>query len=82
MMSGHIQFIKTLWALTTIGFLSACGALLSEAKAVTGTTSVTKPVTGAVMLRAPILSFNHTCISVTDGVTQNGLWAVDSADID
>lgn len=82
MLSGHIQFLKLLLALTMIGFLSACGGSGSDTTAATGTTSVTRPVTGSVMLRAPVLSFNDTGISVTDGVTQNGLWAVDSAGID
>lgn len=82
MLSGHIQFLKPLLALTVIGFLSACGGSGSDTAAATGTTSVTRPVTGSVMLRAPVLSFNDTGISVTDGVTQNGLWAVDSAGID
>ena len=37
---------------------------------------------GAVKLRAPVLSFNDTGLSVSDGVTRNGLWDVDSAGID
>jgi hypothetical protein len=82
MLSGHIYFSKPLVALSMIGFLSACGGSGSEATAATGTTPLARPVTGAVILRAPVLSFNDTGISVTDGVTQNGLWAVDSAGID
>ncbi len=37
---------------------------------------------GTVKLRAPVLSFNDTGLSVSDGVTRNGLWDVDSAGID
>jgi hypothetical protein len=40
------------------------------------------PKAGAVTLPAPVLSFNDTGLSVSDGVTRNGLWDVDSADID
>jgi hypothetical protein len=36
---------------------------------------------GAVILPAPVLSFNDTGLSVSDGITRNGLWDVDSADI-
>lgn len=82
MLSGHILFLKPLLVLTMIGFMSACGGSGSGAAAAEGTAPVTSPVTGAITLRAPVLSFNDTGISVTDGVTQNGLWAVDSAGID
>jgi hypothetical protein len=40
------------------------------------------PKAGAVTLKAPVLSFNDTGLSVSDGITRNGLWDVDSADID
>jgi hypothetical protein len=40
--------------------------------------SKTSPVTGAVILKAPVLSFNDTGISVTDGITSNGRWRVAS----
>jgi hypothetical protein len=40
------------------------------------------PKAGVVKLKAPVLSFNDTGLSVSDGVTHNGLWGVDSADID
>jgi hypothetical protein len=36
---------------------------------------------GAVKLPAPVLSFNDTGLSVSDGITRNGLWDVDSAEI-
>jgi hypothetical protein len=40
------------------------------------------PVAGAIILKTPVLSFNDTGLNVTDGVTSNGLWAVESAGID
>ena len=40
------------------------------------------PKAGAVTLKTPVLSFNDTGLSVSDGITRNGLWDVDSADID
>ena len=40
------------------------------------------PKAGAVKIKAPVLSFNDTGLSVSDGVTRNGLWGVDSADIE
>ena len=40
------------------------------------------PKAGAVKLKTPVLSFNDTGLSVSDGITRNGLWDVDSADID
>lgn len=39
-------------------------------------------VSQAIKLKAPVLSFNDTGLSVSDGVTRNGLWDVDSAGID
>jgi hypothetical protein len=39
------------------------------------------PVVSAVTLKAPQLSFTDTGLSVTDGVTRNGLWSVTSDDL-
>jgi hypothetical protein len=36
------------------------------------------PSTGTVVLKPPKLSFTDTGVSVSDGVTRNGLWAVES----
>lgn len=36
------------------------------------------PAGGAAILPPPVLSFNDTGLSVSDGVTRNGLWSVDS----
>ena len=40
------------------------------------------PATGAVILKAPVLSFNDTGLNVSDGVTRNGRWGVESSDMD
>jgi hypothetical protein len=40
------------------------------------------PAAGAFILKAPVLSFNDTGLNVTDGVTKNGLWSVESVGID
>jgi hypothetical protein len=62
-------------------FSAACGGsgVGSNALAVPG--SQTPPVAGAVILKTPVLSFNDTGLNVTDGVTSNGLWAVESGGI-
>ena len=67
-------------AITT--FLSACGGSGAGPSTLTPSDIPTPPAVGAVVLKAPVLSFNDTGLSVTDGVTKNGLWAVESAGID
>ena len=42
----------------------------------------TPPVAGAVILKTPVLSFNDTGLNVTDGITSNGKWGVESQGID
>ena len=63
-------------------FLAACGGSGAGPNALTFPDTQTPPVAGAVVLKAPVLSFNDTGLNVTDGVTSNGLWAVESAGID
>ena len=55
-------------------FLTACGGSGGEMGPNT--------VPGGVILKKPVLSFNDTGLNVTDGVTSNGMWAVESAGID
>jgi hypothetical protein len=43
---------------------------------------IASPASGAVILKAPVLFFNDTGISVTDGITNNGRWWVESVGID
>ncbi len=60
-------------SLGLISMITACGG--SGA----GTDSAsTVPSTGSVVLKPPKLSFTDTGVSVSDGVTRNGLWAVES----
>jgi hypothetical protein len=63
-------------------FLSACGGSNGGPSTLTPPDVPTPPAVVAVVLRPPVLSFNDTGLSVTDGVTRNGLWAVESAGID
>ncbi len=63
-------------------FLSACGGSGAGPSTLTPPNMSTPPAVGSVVLRAPVLSFNDTGLSITDGVTSNGRWAVESAGID
>jgi hypothetical protein len=63
--------------LAAVFFLVACGGSGSGPSALTE-----MPAAGAVILKAPVLSFNDTGLNVTDGVTKNGLWSVESVGID
>ena len=60
-------------------FLAACGGSDAGPHALS-VTGAQAPST--VVLKTPVLSFNDTGLNVTDGVTKNGLWAVESAGID
>lgn len=63
-------------------FWVACGGSGGGTNALASPDSQTTPTAGAIILRTPVLSFNDTGLNVTDGVTSNGLWAVESAGID
>ena len=69
-------------ALACSMLLSACGGSsvssenMSSSPIVTDMGNVTN--NGAVILKAPKLSFSDTGVSVSDGITRNGLWAVES----
>jgi hypothetical protein len=71
---------RPVMALAAATFLSACAGSGFPLAAPAGPNP--KSALGAVILNAPVLSFNDTGLSVSDGVTRNGLWAVDSAGID
>lgn len=64
--------------LVVISFLSACAGQGSNGAFSTVATSTTRAVSGSVSLQVPVLSFNDTGLSVNDGITHNGLWAVES----
>lgn len=75
-------FSRYAMALAVITFLTACAGSGFRAAPSAGLTHTPAPKSGAVILNAPVLSFNDTGLSVSDGITRNGLWAVDSAGID
>lgn len=59
-------------------FVSACGGTGPETAGSDATHTASPTVTAAVVLRPPVLSFNDTGLSVTDGITGNGIWDVAS----
>jgi hypothetical protein len=63
-------------------FSVACGGSGAGPVAPTVPGAQTPPVAGAVVLKTPVLSFNDTGLDVTDGVTSNGRWGVESQGID
>ena len=63
-------------------FLVACGGSGAGPSATTVPGAQTPPAAGAVILKPPVLSFNDTGLDVTDGVTSNGRWGVESQGID
>lgn len=73
---------RSLAVLVVTFFSVACGGSGAGTSATTVPGMQTSPVAGAVILKTPVLSFNDTGLNVTDGVTSNGLWAVESAGID
>ena len=60
-------------------FLGACGGTAPETAVSDAPNTASPPVTAAVVLRPPVLSFrDDTGLSVTDGITGNGIWDVAS----
>ncbi len=78
-------FSRSRVMVATTAFLMACGGSGGnpEASAMSSMGNMQPPpATGAVILKAPVLTFNDTGLNVSDGVTRNGRWGVESADID
>jgi hypothetical protein len=76
-------FLIRSFAVLAVAFFSvACGGSGTEPSTTTLSGAQTPPTAGAVVLKAPVLSFNDTGLNVTDGVTSNGRWGVESAGID
>jgi hypothetical protein len=76
-------FLMRSCAMLCLAFcLVACGGSGSGPTETTVPGAQTPPATGAVVLKAPVLSFNDTGLDVTDGVTSNGRWGVESQGID
>jgi hypothetical protein len=78
-----IPFLKRFFAVFSVAIFSvACGGSGAQTSATNLPMPQTPPLSGAVILKPPVLSFNDTGLNVTDGVTSNGRWAVESAGID
>ncbi len=82
MFSSQAFLTRSFPVLVVAFFLVACGGSGSGPDATTVPGAQTPPADGAVVLKAPVLSFNDTGLDVTDGVTSNGRWGVESAGID
>jgi hypothetical protein len=74
--------------LVACGLLAACGGAETDGAAppdsgmVPGSPSApSTPVPGAVILKAPVLSFTDTGVNIDDGVTFNGKWSVASEEL-
>jgi hypothetical protein len=70
MFSPQTFFMRSFAVLTVVFYSVACGGSGAGSSA------------NAVVLKTPVLSFNDTGLSVTDGVTSNGRWGVESGGID
>ncbi len=76
-------FLMRSFAVLCVAFLSvACGGSGAGPSATAVPGAQTPPVAGTVILKKPVLSFNDTGLNVTDGVTSNGRWGVESQGID
>jgi hypothetical protein len=76
-------FLCRSFVVLAVAFLSvACGGSGVGPNATTVPGVTTPPVAGAVVLKTPVLSFNDTGLNVTDGVTSNGRWGVESQGVD
>ena len=79
-------FAKFVLSLFFITLLASCGGggggPSGGSDATTDPNAQTPAAAGSVKLKAPVLSFNDTGLNVTDGVTSNGRWGVESQGID
>jgi len=75
-------FLRWSVAVLAVAFLLvACGGSGGGSDATTAPDGQ-RPSAGSVVLKAPVLSFNDTGLNVTDGVTSNGRWGVESQGVD
>ena len=83
MISNQFAISRSLNALVLVALLSACGGSGPGTDSVAEST-IQPPTTvpGKIILSAPVLSFNDTGLSVTDGITRTGLWRVDTPNLD
>jgi hypothetical protein len=82
MLFSRSIFLRFVISLSVMNFLAACAGYGLPATPHVALTPKQQKMLGTITLQAPVLSFNDTGLSVSDGVTRNGLWAVDSPGID
>jgi hypothetical protein len=82
MFSPRPFLMRSTAVLSAAFFSVACCGSDSGPNAMTEAGAQTPPVAGAVILKTPVLSFNDTGLNVTDGITSNGKWGVESQGID
>jgi hypothetical protein len=78
MVFNRMSITRSALLLGTVVLLSACGGGGTHYWGSASTNSKSVPEAVAVVLKAPVLSFNDTGLSVTDGITGNGIWDVAS----
>ena len=78
MLCKHIPITQPALLLCASVLLSACGGGGTNSGGSVSTSSESVPQVVAVVLKAPVLSFKDTGLSVTDGITGNGIWDVAS----
>jgi hypothetical protein len=77
------SFLRRSFAAIAVAFLLvACGGSGGGSGVASAPNGQTPPATGSVILKAPVLSFNDTGLSVTDGITSKGRWGVESQGVD
>jgi hypothetical protein len=75
-------FLRPAVALAVVTCLTACAGSGIQRASPAELNPSPLPILSTIILKTPVLSFNDTGLSVSDGVTRNGLWAVDSPGID
>ena len=78
MMHKLLSIARSALLLVAVALLSACGGSGSDPGGSPSTLPGPAPVTVAVVLSPPVLSFKDTGLNVTDGITRNGIWDVES----